>query len=289
MVGAHKGSRSIQVRSSLVNRQRPNRCSIAARASPAAPAASVHRRLWILCTTAAALRVLSAEPLLCCGSGHGPDRSQRTEEARGRAPALASVFAAGALPAQRALHDSFGPSHRPLEGDGLPHGGRSCTHVKARRTGRGRPGPLIGPFGRCCTGPEKPTFPIFNRKGGVCGRRISVFCTFSTPVDDPVDKHRVFPGNRRSICLDTRDPLSTFSSKGLDFPVFVFRRTCGKCPSLSLQWWRAFGTRHTHTGAGGQHQTNDRSPAFPATVCGHSGRDGNDVHHRHPGECDRHG
>ena len=81
----------------------------------------------------------------------------------------------------------------------------------------------MGPLESRQTGPEKPTFPIFNRKGGVCGCRISLFCTFSTPVDEPVDKRPVFPGNRRSLFLDTGDPLSTFSSKGLDFSVFEFR------------------------------------------------------------------
>jgi hypothetical protein len=35
--------------------------------------------------------------------------------------------------------------------------------------------------------PPKPTFPIFNRKGGLCGRHIPLFYTFSTTVDFSVE------------------------------------------------------------------------------------------------------
>ena len=41
--------------------------------------------------------------------------------------------------------------------------------------------------------PKKPTFPIFNRKGGVCGTRVSTFYTFSTAVDNPVDNYHIIP------------------------------------------------------------------------------------------------
>ena len=94
-------------------------------------AASVHRLLWTLCTTAAAPGIRPAEAPSYCGSGHGPDRSQRTENARGRAGALSSVVVTNALPALSALVESFGPPPRTLEEDGLAHGGRSYTRVKA--------------------------------------------------------------------------------------------------------------------------------------------------------------
>ena len=113
-------------------------------------AASVHRLLWTLCTTAAAPGIRAAtwrdglgpasaprrgraqlDAPSYCGSGHGPDRSQRTENARGRAGALSSVVVTNALPALSALVESFGPPPRTLEEDGLAHGGRSYTRVKA--------------------------------------------------------------------------------------------------------------------------------------------------------------
>jgi hypothetical protein len=94
------------------------------------------------------------------------------------------------------------------------------------------------------------TFPIFNRKLGVCGRCIASFCTFSTPVDDAVDNWVVSPAKRSSLptaqhafhhVTETEEPL---------FPGFVCQQGCGKTPSASLQWRRAFGTRraaHTRT------------------------------------------
>ena len=41
--------------------------------------------------------------------------------------------------------------------------------------------------------PKKPTFPIFNRKGGVCGTSVSTFYTFSTAVDNSVDNPALLP------------------------------------------------------------------------------------------------
>lgn len=44
-------------------------------------------------------------------------------------------------------------------------------------------------------GHPKPIFPIFNRKRGVCGASVPEFYTFSTAVDEFVDKGAVYPAN----------------------------------------------------------------------------------------------
>jgi hypothetical protein len=41
--------------------------------------------------------------------------------------------------------------------------------------------------------PKKPTFPIFNRKGGLCGTRVPAFYTFSTAVEKAVDNLTIMP------------------------------------------------------------------------------------------------
>jgi hypothetical protein len=75
---------------------------------------------------------------------------------------------------------------------------------------------------------KKPTFPIFNRKGGVCGLRLPLFCTFSTAVDDSVDNDHVPPAKSRSSHWGIPCPQGPFGTKELHFAHFPSGCTCGK-------------------------------------------------------------
>jgi hypothetical protein len=83
--------------------------------------------------------------------------------------------------------------------------------------------------------PLETTFPIFNRKLGVCGCCIASFCTFSTPVDDAVHNQVFLPANRWS--LSSTQPAVQHPSETEEplFPGFAYRKGCGKTSSASLQ------------------------------------------------------
>jgi hypothetical protein len=84
-------------------------------------------------------------------------------------------------------------------------------------------------------GCEKSTFPIFNRKGGLCGRRVPLFYTFSTPVDEAVDKPCFRPAKRPSFGHDMRGCCDAIVGKDPQIPHFYSLGACGKYPFSSLQ------------------------------------------------------
>ena len=179
--------------------------------TPRPAAASVHRLLWILWKTApsatsraadrlAAVESVPFDPTAVSARSTGPFGLPRPALTPPRAVSIAVP------PPRRRVRRPPGGDHRtdPIP----PHCGtvRAETDgARARRSGRPRASwrrfGSSSPF-RAAVAPapaltEKPSFPIINRKRGVCGNRVSRFCTFSTAVEDPVDKSRVRPANER--------------------------------------------------------------------------------------------
>jgi hypothetical protein len=89
----------------------------------------------------------------------------------------------------------------------------------------------------------KSTFPIFNRKLGLCGRCFPDFYTFSTAVDESVDKFKFTPAKRHSLSVKPNLQNRSSSSEELLFAHLSDRLPCGKSIFRRLQWRRAFGTR----------------------------------------------
>lgn len=208
---AHKGWRSIQVPSPLVNpsgripRSGPRlrvltgagpRFSAPGLASPrdSGSAASVHRHrgiLWKTLRAASSHRVGNRPP---CGVDSLVDRWQRSERrsaldgSRGGAAARRLCRSTGVRGSPSRLFLNPGPApSRPID----------ATWVKAPLPARTYPlaKTLRDPSDRA---QEKPIFPIFNRKSGLCGLYVPPFFTFSTPVDSSVDKHEFPPVKRPS-------------------------------------------------------------------------------------------
>jgi hypothetical protein len=78
------------------------------------------------------------------------------------------------------------------------------------------------------------TFPIFNRKPGVCERHVPPFRTFSPAVDTPVYNFHFLPANCHSLAPIGTPPDPPLQSKGLHFTHFPSHEVCGKtmCPSV---------------------------------------------------------
>ena len=89
--------------------------------------------------------------------------------------------------------------------------------------------------------PEKPSFPIINRKGGVCGTGVPCVCTFSTAVEDAVEKSAVSPAKSRAWGGEKAARSACNKRKSMDFPGFYASRSCGKWPSLRIEWLSLFG------------------------------------------------
>jgi hypothetical protein len=92
----------------------------------------------------------------------------------------------------------------------------------------------------------KSSFPIINRKGGLCGTSVPAFYTFSTPVDSAVDKTSFIPANVRSYDDETILRFSSCKRKTMDFPGFSAGVPCGKWPIAWIEWLHRSGTRHPH-------------------------------------------
>lgn len=90
----------------------------------------------------------------------------------------------------------------------------------------------------------KPAFPIFNRKDGLCGSRLPLFCTFSTSVDSPVDKTAFIPAKEHSDPYESARSKRPLLDKALHFATFFCGLACGKIDSPWLQWPQAFGMPH---------------------------------------------
>ncbi len=101
------------------------------------------------------------------------------------------------------------------------------------------------PHARSSAHPEvsaKPTFPIFNRKPGVCGTRVPLFYTFSTGVDDAVDKTYLLPAYHRSFAHE-RNPLALAPQrKRMDFPGFRERSDLWKTAAGPTTMAESFDT-----------------------------------------------
>jgi hypothetical protein len=121
----------------------------------------------------------------------------------------------GSLATHPPLHNRAGPALPRRLASQSQHPHRPPCHPKTSS----------GP-GRVST---KPSFPIFNRKAGVCGTRIPVFYTFSTGVDDAVEKRCLPPGKSRSFSSGTAPRGAPRRRKPMDFPGFRDRPPCGKC------------------------------------------------------------
>jgi hypothetical protein len=99
------------------------------------------------------------------------------------------------------------------------------------------------------TTPTEITFPIFNRKLGLCGRCLPGFCTFCTGVDSPVDSTTVTPANRRYIPATSTAACSPSTTKALHFPRITRHQPCGKTPPGWVQWRRGSDTQSTSRSA----------------------------------------
>lgn len=92
----------------------------------------------------------------------------------------------------------------------------------------------------------KSTFPIINRKSGVCGTHVSGFYTFSTTVEAAVENDGLSPAKRRASHEEITSRATCYKRKSMDFPGFCAGPPCGKCPPPSIQWPSLFGTRGSH-------------------------------------------
>jgi hypothetical protein len=92
------------------------------------------------------------------------------------------------------------------------------------------------------TTPTEITFPIFNRKLGLCGRCLPGFCTFCTGVDSPVDSMTITPANRRYSPATSTPSHSPSTTKALHFPRITHQHPCGKTSPAWVQWRRGSDT-----------------------------------------------
>ena len=90
---------------------------------------------------------------------------------------------------------------------------------------------------------EKPSFPTINRKGGLCGTRVSPFYTFSTGVEDAVENRGVLPAKRQASWSGTQPDWPGHKRKSMDFPGFLAWSLCGKWPHSWIEWPHRFDTR----------------------------------------------
>lgn len=95
--------------------------------------------------------------------------------------------------------------------------------------------PVFGPFRAPIQDPIPPpsatretTFPIFNRKAGLCGRWLPGFRTFSTAVDSTVDNLVAPPANQRSLPSERGPPSPPAQAKPLHFASPSSHHACGK-------------------------------------------------------------
>ena len=88
------------------------------------------------------------------------------------------------------------------------------------------------PPGAC----EKSSFPIINRKGGVCGTRVSAFYTFSTAVEEAVEKVSFSPAKCRASGCE-RDRRRMGLQKEINGLSGLLRdATLWKMPPPRIQW-----------------------------------------------------
>lgn len=225
---------------------------------PGAPAASVHRLLWILWTEPTALPSAALTAAASCGTSVRSGRPQRTP--RRCLPMMAPLTTGRPVSPAAPITRRQARQPEPL----VPRRSwsRSCTrsarascpspariHAGAPSHPRMPPPSRLAPipcghhaFSTPWTGPaatssplqQKPDFPIFNRKGGLCGLRLPTFYTFSTPVDCSVDKHNLSPAKGRSLSPDSARCNKPIVAKALHFADFLCGPTCGKtgCPWL---------------------------------------------------------
>ena len=93
---------------------------------------------------------------------------------------------------------------------------------------------------------EKPSNPIINRKGGVCGTGVPCVCTFSTAVEDAVEKSDVSPAKRRAWRGEKAVRSACNKRKSMDFPGFYASSPCDKRPQPRIEWLSLFGMLGSH-------------------------------------------
>ena len=240
--GPHKGWRSIQVPSPLVNpstaaspphadRRRVPWLSAKPKNSYPSPAASVHRYLGILWISPLRHPFAAPKPRAPVDRARDPTAPSARS---GTWPLLDCRRTTAAAPCRSSI--GFGRSPycavlvpHPTEGE--PPGRHRGTRPAPPPTSR----PRTDSRGPADQGWEKPTFPIINRKRGLCGRRVPLFYTFSTPVDLVVDKWHLIPANALSFGQDIKVISGTPTGKKVQIPHFYSPHACGKYLLSSLE------------------------------------------------------
>ena len=198
--GCHPGSAAVyQASSAAVNRvqYRPFR-------SPAyPPAASVHSLLWILWTTTPSSAFVTSSPAAPVSAALTP--TAPSEPSKPRLPLLISLA-----------------PHRPQSVRATSPAITSSSRLPAS------PKPTIQDLLPAPLARRETTFPIFNRKPGLCGCWLPRFRTFSPPVDSSVDKPAALPANLSSLPSE-RQPLPPIAqAKPLHFAHPYSHPACGK-------------------------------------------------------------
>jgi hypothetical protein len=144
-----------------------------------------------------------------------------------------------------------GPAHRSAASDGRSRHRRSRTAQISIPPGalplrhpwcvRARVAPAATPDAAA-----KSSFPIINRKAGLCGTGIPGFYTFSTAVDGVVDKSGLMPAKNRSYAKGIMPCVPYYRRKTMDFPGLSAGAPCGKWPIAWIEWLHRSGTRHPH-------------------------------------------